>query len=233
MSSVIEVLPDSSAIVGRAKSIILEAIEAKRGETFTLVLAGGSTPKPLYEALAKEKLDWSNLHVFWGDERFVPATDPQSNERMVRQAWLDVVDFPSSNIHPIVTSFSTPAEAMHHYQTHLEDFFHLHPPALPSFDLVLLGMGDDGHTASLFPFTAALSVTDRWVTIGQKDDQPRLTLTYPVLNNARKIVFLVSGKNKHKALQAVHAPDGDPHLYPARLIQGNVVWLVDRGAYGL
>jgi 6-phosphogluconolactonase len=232
MAYAVEVLEDRAGIVGRALALILERIKAKAGEPFTLVLAGGSTPKPLYEALAQESLDWSNLHVFWGDERFVPPTDPQSNEGMVRQAWLSRVNFPEAHIHPMGTGFASPEEAATNYQAHLAAFFAMEPPLLPSFDLVLLGMGDDGHTASLFPLTGALTVTDRWVTVGQKDDQPRLTLTYPILNNAKQILFLVSGSNKNQALRAVHAPVGDSNLYPSRLIQGNVLWLIDRDAYG-
>lgn len=232
MAYSIEVLDDRAGIVERALSLILEGIRAKAGQLFTLVLAGGSTPKPLYEALAQAHLDWSNLHVFWGDERFVPPTDPQSNEGMVRQAWLSRGNLPEANIHPIKTDFPLAQEAAINYQNHLADFFGLEPPLLPSFDLVLLGMGEDGHTASLFPLTESLTVTDRWVTVGQKDNQPRITLTYPVLNNAKQVLFLVSGSNKNEALRAVHAPQGDSSLYPSRLIQGNVLWLIDRDAYG-
>ncbi len=232
MSFALEVLDDVSQIVERARRIVLEGIRGKQGSPYSLVVAGGSTPKPLYQSLAKEDLDWSTIHIFWGDERYVPPTDPQSNEGMVRQAWLNQVNFPETNIHPMPTSFPTAPEAAESYQGHLEEFFALKPPELPVFDLVLLGMGDDGHTASLFPGTEALTVTDRWVTVGQKDDQPRLTLTYPIINNARQILFLVSGANKNPALKAVHAPTGDSNLYPARLIQGNVLWLIDRAAYG-
>lgn len=228
----IEVLADVSEIVARARSLLLSAIEQKGKYRFTLVVAGGSTPKPLYESLAKADLDTSRLHIFWGDERYVPPDDPQSNERMVREAWLDRVGFPAENIHPMPTHFANPEEAASEYQSQLESFFGLTPPALPVFDFVILGMGDDGHTASLFPHTEALQVQDRWVTVGKKDNQPRLTLTFPVINSARQIVFLVSGANKNKAFQAVHAKVGDSNQYPARLIKGNVVWLVDRAAFG-
>lgn len=227
-----EVLANLEEIVERAKLLLLQAIKQKKGDIFSLVVAGGSTPKPLYEALAKEKLDGSQLHIFWGDERYVPPTDPQSNQKMVKEAWLDRVNLPAANIHPMPTYFASPAEAAMEYQRHLESFFALTPPAFPVFDFVLLGMGDDGHTASLFPHTEALRVTDRWVTVGQKDNQPRLTLTVPVLNNAKQIVFLVSGASKQQALQAVLAPTGDNYQYPARLIKGNVLWLVDRAAFG-
>ncbi len=232
MSAPIEILEDGSEIVKRARSLLLEAIRSKKEGKFTLVVAGGNTPKPLYEALAQEDLDWSTIHIFWGDERYVPPTDPQSNEGMVRRAWLNRVNFPEANIHPMATGFDTPEEAAADYQKKLEEFFGVLPPELPNFDLVLLGMGDDGHTASLFPGTEALGVTDRWVTVGYKDGQPRLTLTYPAINSGKQIIFMVSGSNKTKALKAVLAPSGDSNLYPSRLIQGNVLWLIDRAAYG-
>ncbi len=235
MDRKIEVLPDKAAIVQRSLSLVLERIQmaiAERGFC-TLALAGGSTPKPLYEAIAQENLPWDKIHVFWGDERYVPPDHPDSNEGMTRQAWLDQVEIPAANIHPIPTQPDDPAIAAQQYEQHLKDFFQLPVDQMPSLDIVLLGMGDDGHTASLFPHTEALKVCDRWVTVGNKDGQPRITLTVPILNTARCVLFLVAGANKKPALQQILRETGDFNTYPSRLIQpqaGELWWLLDHAA---
>ena len=229
----VEVLADKSALVERAREIVVEqiqkTIEAK--DKFTIVLAGGGTPKPLYESLAKESLPWSKIHFFWGDERYVPATDPNSNELMARQALLDKIDIPKGNIHPIEISGSSPQEDARQHETELREFFDK-PEGFPTFDLILLGMGDDGHTASLFPHTEALSVKDSLVTVGNKDGEPRISFTIPLINQANCVLFLVAGKNKRSALQQVFAPQGDETAYPSRQIQpqGDLLWLLDQAA---
>ncbi|ELS33963.1 MULTISPECIES: 6-phosphogluconolactonase [Pseudanabaena] len=208
-----------------------EAI-AKNGR-FTIVAAGGSTPRVLYELLATKEWEWSKVHVFWGDERYVPVSDPQSNEGMTRKAWLDLVAIPASNIHAIPTDPTDPTDpaiAANQYEQHIQEFFGVASGEIPQFDLILLGMGDDGHTASLFPHTKALKVSDRLVTVGEKDGQPRITMTAPLINQAKEIVFMVDGAAKAKALTAVLAPKGDVNLYPSRLITGNTIWLCDRTA---
>jgi 6-phosphogluconolactonase len=228
----VEILTDRSAIVARALEIVVKDCEraiADRSK-FTIAAAGGSTPKPLYEALAAQSLDWSKVHVFWGDERYVPVSDPQSNEGMTRQAWLDRVSIPPENIHAMPTDAVDPAIAARTYESHLQEFFGINPGEFPAFDLILLGIGDDGHTASLFPGTPALSVRDRLVTVGQKDSQPRLTFTAPLINQANLILFLVDGIGKANAVRAIMADRGDANTYPARLIQGNVTWLIDETA---
>ncbi len=229
----IEILPDRSALITKALSCVLEAYERSieaHGQ-FTIAVAGGGTPRPLYEALAEQSLDWSKVHVFWGDERYVPSTDPQSNEGMVRKAWLDRVSIPSENVHPMPTNYPDPATAAQSYEAALQSFFGTEQGKFPSLDLILLGIGDDGHTASLFPGTDALKVFDRLITVGKKDDRPRITFTAPLINQAKQIMFLVEGSAKTKALQAILAEYGDSNIYPSRLIQGNVTWLIERSAW--
>ena len=233
MQRQVEILPDRSAIVSRALEIVLEVYKRAiaRDGRFMIAVAGGSTPKPLYELLAVQALDWSKVHVFWGDERYVPVSDPQSNEGMTRKAWLDRVSIPAENIHPIPTDESNPADAAQKYQQHIQEFFGIWPGEFPKLDLVLLGIGDDGHTASLFPGTRALTVMDRLVTFGQKDNQPRVTFTATLINQADTILFLVEGVGKAKALRAIMAADGDATTYPARLIRAESIWLVDPTAW--
>lgn len=230
----IEVFSDKAALVQHALEKTLEVLQeaiAQRGRA-TLALAGGSTPKPLYEALAQHSLPWNAIHVFWGDERYVPPTDPDSNEGMARQAWLDPVAFPPENIHPMPTDAADPAIAAEQHDQHLRQFFQVAPGEFPALDLILLGMGDDGHTASLFPHTAALEVRDRLITVGQKAGQPRLTFTAPFINQAHHVLFLVAGAGKQSALEQVLAPTGDADTYPSRLIQpqGELHWLLDEAA---
>jgi 6-phosphogluconolactonase len=220
----LEVLADRSVLVARAveiaQQVSKEAIAA-RGK-FAMALAGGSTPKPLYAALATLDLPWAQWHIFWGDERYVPASDPQSNEGMARAAWLDRVNLPAANVHPIPTDDGDPVISAARYEQTLRTWG-------DPLDLVWLGMGDDGHTASLFPHTAALAETQQWVTVGYKGEEPRITLTYPPLLAAREVVFLVEGAKKAPALQAVLG-EGDPDTYPARRFQDKALWLCDRQA---
>ncbi len=234
MNRIIEVLPDKPSLIERSHELILARIEStlKSQDRFTIALAGGSTPKPLYEALAQESLPWSKIHIFWGDERYVPATDDNSNQKMARSAWLDRIDIPQGNIHPMNTTAGDPHRDAKQHQRELQQFFQTSPGELPTFDLILLGMGDDGHTASLFPHTSALEVTDEWVTVGEKDGQPRITFTFPVINQARCVLFLVAGENKRPALKEVFAEEGDAQNYPSRSIQpqGELMWLLDRDA---
>lgn len=230
----VEVLPDRSAIVQRSLEIVLASLQnalAERGQ-FTIALAGGSTPKPLYEAIASQDLPWDKIHVFWGDERYVPADHPDSNEGMARRAWLDQVAIPPANVHPIPTDEADPAIAAQKHERQLQEFFQLGAGEFPMLDVVLLGIGDDGHTASLFPHTEALTVRDRLITVGNKDGQPRITFTSPLINQARTVIFLVTGANKQNALAHILAATGDETTYPARLIQpqGQLWWLLDQAA---
>lgn len=235
MTPHVEVFAESPQLISRALEVTLAEIKdaiAHRGRC-TIALAGGNTPKPLYEQLATQNLPWPDIHIFWGDERYVPMDDPQSNAGMATKAWLNHVAIPPENIHPMPTHITDPLAAAQAYDRELQTFFGIDNHELPCFDLVLLGLGPDGHTASLFPQTAALQVCDRNVTVGDKDDQPRITLTVPVINKARCILFLVTGANKQTALTHIFAKDGDAAQFPARLIQpvqGKLLWLLDAAA---
>ncbi len=216
-----------------------EAVQA-RG-IFTIALAGGSTPKSLYTLLAsntasfREQVPWNKVHFFWGDERHVPPDHPDSNYRMVQERLLSQVPVPPENVHRIFTENSDPGKAADEYEQVLHDFFELREEKLPRFDLVLLGMGPDGHTASLFPGSNTIHeqthlVAAPWV---EKQNTYRVTLTPPVLNNALCAIFLVSGSEKSKTLQAVLEGDPEPERFPAQIIrpkQGTLLWLVDQAA---
>ena len=234
MNRKIEVLPDKTALIARSLELVLAKLQtalSERGK-FTIALSGGSTPKPLYEAIAAQQLPWEQIHVFWGDERYVPPDHPDSNQLMARQAWLDRVDIPPGNIHPMPTETAEPTVAASNYEAELQQFFSTQPGEFPVFDLMLQGMGDDGHTASLFPHTEALQVRDRLITVGSKDGQPRITFTAPIINQARCVMFVVAGANKRPALAQIFAPVADDFTYPSRLIQpqGELWWLLDRDA---
>ncbi len=231
MTRFLEILPDSAQLIERCLSVILEQITNRlvEVEKFSLVLSGGNTPKPLYEALSKEDLPWERIHIFWGDERYVLSEHPDSNQGMARLAWLEHIDIPTANIHPIPTGSGDPSLDAQRYAKELEEWF---KTDFPIFDLVLLGMGDDGHTASLFPGTKALKVIDKSVTVGFKGKEPRITLTLPSINQARCVIFLVTGENKRYPLSQIFANEVDLENYPAGLIkpQGDLWWLLDKSA---
>ncbi len=231
MKPQVEILPDATALIARSLDLIIDKIAraiTERGQA-TLVLSGGNTPKPLYEALAKQTLPWPQLHIFWGDERYVPREHPDSNQGMARHAWLDHIEIPPTNLHPMPTLAGDPQRDAENYENELARFFHLSAGEFPRFDVILLGLGDDAHTASLFSHTLALQVCDRLITVGNKDGQPRLTFTIPLINQARNVIFLVAGASKQNALHHIFAPSADPHTYPARFIQpqGDLYWLLD------
>lgn len=234
MSKTVEVLADKKALVERALSLILSKIETaiKERGRFTIALSGGSTPKPLYEALAKEQLPWDKIHVLWGDERYVAPDHPDSNQLMARSAWLNKVKIPAENIHAMPTDASDPADAAQQYEDNLQKLFNSTEAQFPAIDVILLGMGDDAHTASLFPNTEALKVTHKLVTVGNKGNSVRLTFTYPFINAAECVIFLVAGENKRPALAQVFAETASETDYPSRLIQPQkeLWWLLDEAA---
>ncbi len=203
---------------------------------FAVALAGGSTPKGTYEALARDyadKLDWSKVHVFFGDERTVHPDHEDSNYRMVRETLLSHVRVGS--VHRMRCELP-PEEAAADYEEQLREFFGTN--GVPAFDLILLGLGEDGHTASLFPETSALDVTDRWVVVNPvlKLGTSRMTLTIPVINAAKALTFLVAGEDKAEALKEILEGDDDPRGYPAKFIRphgGNLTWMVDKAAASL
>jgi 6-phosphogluconolactonase len=222
--------------------LALEAVTA-RGY-FSIALAGGSTPRRLYALLAgiendfHEGFPWEKTHFFWGDERHVPPDHPDSNYRMAFETMLSKVPVPPSHLHRIKGENSDASRAAENYEQDLTQHFRLSRGAWPQFDLVLLGLGPDGHTASLFPNTEVLDETVRlaaavWVP---KFHASRITLTAPILNHASHILFLVSGKDKSEALREVLRGEFQPHRFPAQLIQpiqGNLQWLADREAASL
>jgi 6-phosphogluconolactonase len=238
----IEVLPDLEALseaAARRFTALASTAVSKRG-AFTLALAGGSTPQRLYARLGKapftHQVPWQKVHFFWGDERCVPPEHPDSNFRMVQQTLLSRVPVPIENIHRMPGELP-PLQGAAQYESTLKNFFSFQ--ALPRFDLVLLGLGEDGHTASLFPGSPALSEQERWVVAVEHTTPPpplvsRLTLTLPVLNSARQVIFLAAGQAKAGRLRQVL--QGEGHSLPAGQVsppQGQVLWLVDREAGSL
>jgi 6-phosphogluconolactonase len=217
-----------------------DAVETKG--VFSVVLAGGSTPLELYRLLASEpyseQVDWSRAHIFWGDERCVPPDHNDSNYGKARAALIDAVPLPPENVHRIPAELE-PERAAEAYEETLLAFFSArhHEPDhnRASFDLVLLGMGDDGHTASIFPGADAVNENRRWVKALYVDKLGawRITLTPAILNQARQIIFMVSGAVKSYTLQRVIYGSHQPERYPAQSIRpenGHLTWLVDEPA---
>ena len=230
MAPTVEILSDKPALIERARELMVETIKTaiEERDHATIALSGGSTPKPLYESMVKADIPWDKLYVFWGDERYVPHDHPKSNARMTEEAWLNHVAIPAQNIFRVPTGAKAPAADAAKYAKTLRDFFQSDQIEL---DFVLQGMGDDGHTASLFPFTEALDVRDRLVTVGNHEGEPRITFTVPLINQGRKVVFLVSGENKQTALSQVFSSDANDREYPSRFIQAaNPHWLLDAAA---
>lgn len=201
----------------------------------SIALSGGSTPVPLYTLLAtrfRDLVPWARLHVFWADERYVPPGDPRSNQGMARSMLLDRVACPAANIHPMPTLGPDPDRAARDYETVLDDYFGHHRVR---FDLALLGLGSDGHTASLFPGSPALDERARLVLAVTAPAEPsvRLTLTPLAFAGSEATFFLVTGSAKARALDAVLTESADPALLPAAAVRAAaaaVVWWVDRDA---
>jgi len=225
----LEVLADADALARRVADWLLELATAKQG-VFSIALSGGSTPKRLYQLLAGptylERFPWSRTQFFWGDERFVPHEDALSNYRMVREALLSHAPIPEANIHPMPTEGLSPGAAAAAYERELKSFYGVErlDPTRALFDVTLLGLGPDGHTASLFPDTAVLEERQSWVAavIGAKSE-PRLTLTYPALESSRNAAFLVEGAEKRAIFDRLRR--GDQTLPAAHLQPIGGLWL--------
>lgn len=208
---------------------------AARGR-FSVALSGGSTPKALYSLLATgefgERLAWRQIHFFWGDERCVPPDHAESNFRMVEESLLSKIPVSSKNVHRMNGAIE-PAVTAATYEAELRQFFSSSQEKLPRFDLILLGLGEDGHTASLFPDSSALSETERWVatTYVQKLEAHRLTLTLPVINNAAQITFLIAGQSKAAVVKKILASQ-DTNAPAARIkpADGKLSWFITRDA---
>jgi 6-phosphogluconolactonase len=205
---------------------------------FATALSGGSTPKGLYSLLAasefRGKIPWSQVHIFWGDERCVGPDHPESNYRMAQETLLSGVPLPAENIHRM-RGEKNPPDAAEGYEQTVQNFFQLSSRGPPRFDLIYLGLGEDGHIASLFPGSEALKETTRLVVAVyvQKLKSHRLTLTLPVLNHAANIFFIVAGRDKAPVLKAALQGEQDPERLPAQLIKpvsGKLVWFVDQAA---
>jgi 6-phosphogluconolactonase len=204
-------------------------------DRFTIALSGGSTPQKLHTLLAaspyKEQIDWTKLHVFWGDERAVPFEDNRNNAKMAYDTLLNHVPVPASQIHIMRTDME-PGAAATAYEKILHQYF---DGKATSFDLVLLGMGDDGHTLSLFPGTAVVHETQQWVTsfFLPQQEMYRITLTKTITNKAARVAFLTTGAGKADALKEVLQGNYNPNLYPSQVIKpapGELHWFVDEAA---
>lgn len=231
----IRVATDPQALARMAAEHLVQSAEeafALQGR-FSLALAGGSTPRALYTLLAdapfKDRIDWSRVHIFFGDERCVPPDHPDSNYRMASESLLSKVPIPAEQVHRMRGEIA-PEAAAAEYDARLRSFFRTIRP-----DLILLGLGDDSHTASLFPHTPALAPTDRlcvsnWV---EKLKTHRITLTAPFINSAREVMFLVAGKSKAPAVKNVLEGMPDPNRLPAQMIDpadGRLLWFMDVAA---
>ncbi len=244
--SELRVFPDREALSRAAAETFLGlGADATRDfGVFTVALAGGTTPQRAYEIIAQTwrdvpggPLDWNRVHLFWGDERHVPPDHPDSNYRTANDALIRHVPIPPRNVHPIPTEFSDARKTADYYEAELRGFFQLGVGELPHFDLILLGMGADGHVASLFPETEALEVEDRLVAANwvEKLEAWRITLTMPVLNFAARLVVMVGGSEKREILRRVIEGPHPPPLLPAERIQpgsGTLLWLADKEAAG-
>jgi 6-phosphogluconolactonase len=244
-TAIVRILPDGAAIAQyAARELIRVAADAVRDHgRFTVVLAGGSTPKALYHLLIEDPalgaaLPWDKIKVFFGDERHVGPEHPESNYRMASDAMFSAAPLKPEQILRMKGEYPDTERAAREYERELRAYFQLREGEFPRFDLVLLGMGSDGHTLSLFPGSKALHETERIVTHNWVDklSSERITLTAPAVNSAAEAIFMVTGTDKAPALRAVLDGPNEPELFPAQLIRpvnGNLLWLVDSAAGAL
>lgn len=230
---------EDAAALARAGADMVCEVACRGSERTIIALSGGSTPKPLYELLAQEpvvrQLPWERTHWVLGDERFVPSDDPASNYGMMRRAFLSHVPAPAANVHPVDTDSGVDMEkAADEYEAMLKALYGADQLSAerPLLDLTLLGMGPDGHTASLIPGEPVVNEMTRWVAgVGHGRPEPRITLTFPVLDNSETVMFLVSGDEKRAMLDRVLS--GDTSVPAGRIrATGEVIWLVDKAAAG-
>ncbi len=236
----VKIFSDLESLSRAVAQNIVERIGTRvaAGENFSLVLSGGNTPRALYEILGTQfnsLVPWGKVLLFWGDERYVPHNDPQSNYRMAEETLLGKIPIPPENLYPMPTNFAEPQEAAQEYERVLRAAF---PSPWPRFDLVLLGLGDNGHTASLFPHSPELGETQRWVVATETGGKPaaRLTLTLPALNHASEINFLVSGAGKARVIREAIAGNPPAGSCPAAMVrpeQGKIFWWLDESAAAL
>lgn len=234
------VFPDrqslAEGVCQRLVEMVQEAID--RQGRCAVTLSGGTTPRAVYARLAEKpfrsQISWSKLHLFWGDERGVPPDHPESNYRMAKETMLSHVPIPEKNVHRVPAELP-PREAAQQYEKELKAFFAQKPPA---FDLILLGLGTDGHTASLFPYSRILAETGKWVAAGYASEKLgwRISLTLPIFNAAKQVYFVVSGKNKAEVIKKVFDLEKPDPALPASLVHpssGGLSWLLDADAASL
>jgi 6-phosphogluconolactonase len=236
MNGRIETLPDPAALAHHVAEWMTSAALAATG-AFRVSLSGGSTPKTLYMLLASDdfrgRFPWARVSWYWGDERFVPHDHPESNYRMTREAMLAKAPVPLENIHPVPTD-GTPEEAALRYERTLQASYGaaVLDPARPLFDITLLGLGSDGHTASLLPNDPVLQERKRWVAaVSHGRPEIRITMTYPVIESSRQVAFLVAGKEKAAIFNAIRAGASQAPAARVRPV-GELIWFVDKAATG-
>ncbi len=242
----VRVFPDTETMSRSAVELVIEKIREAvlERDIFYFCLSGGGSPKRLYELLAEpsasDQIPWAKVHVFWGDERAVPPDHPDSNYRLADQALLSRVSLPQGNIHRMPAERRPLSDGATEYEMELKRVFKLeHGQGLPQFDLTLLGVGTDGHTASLFPHSPALGESERWVVSVRPPQTAaptaeRLTLTYPIISASRLVVFLAAGENKRSVVSSIfNTPDQAAGCFPAARIraEGQIFWYVDTAAY--
>lgn len=239
----VKVVADTNQMSRQAAELFVKFAKqaiAERG-VFSVALSGGSTPKKLYELLANEselyrsQIEWQKVHFFFGDERHVPPDHADSNYKMANQAmFARVSELPLENVHRVLSE-NEAADAATLYEQKLREFFPSETVEFPRFDLVLLGLGADGHTASLFPESEALAEQTRFFieNFVQKFSAYRLTLTFPMINNARNVLFLIGGGEKALVVREILKPESNKVSYPAQLVNpldGQLLWLLDKAA---
>jgi 6-phosphogluconolactonase len=242
----VRILPDAAAIARRAAELFVQAAReaVAKSDAFTVALSGGSTPKSLYSLLADDaglraQLPWEKMHFFFGDERHVPPDHPDSNFRMANESLFSKALVKALRITRIKGEYADAEKAALEYEQVLRAYFTIEGGGLPRFDLVLLGMGDEGHTLSLFPGTKALHAPPDRIAVRNwigKFCTERITLTAPAVNQANQVLFLVTRADKAPALKAVLEGPYEPEQLPAQLIQpahGKLLWLVDQAAGAL
>ena len=240
----IQIVADAEAMSKAAAETLVKHIEEtlQTGNVYSIALSGGATPRRLYTLLAddadlRKQIPWQRIHFFWGDERHVPPDHPDSNYRMADTALLSKVPVPKANIHRIPAENPDAAKAAADYEQEIRRFFNIESGQVPRFNCVLLGMGSDGHTASLFPGSPALRERKRLVMANwvEKFNSFRITLTLPVINNADLILLLVSGDQKAEIIKAVLTGDSEMIRFPVQHIQpydGILTWILDQSAAG-
>jgi 6-phosphogluconolactonase len=241
MNSDLRIFPTPEALNRAAADAFAQLADKTITEKgrFTVALAGGNTPRAIYQLLAtnyREQIGWAHIHFFWGDERYVPSNDPDSNYRMAREALFDHIPILAENVHRMPTEFIQPETAAQNYEKILKIFW---PASQPRFDLIQLGLGPDGHIVSLFPNSPLLQEEQRLVAVVGDSPKPpptRLTLTLPAINHATQIHFFVTGEEKAEALRSTLKGPRDPQKFPAQAVQptnGQVIWWVDEKAASL